>query len=195
MDRNCFFATRRGECEPIRYPLICNNTGNRERVGGFVDFTYDDSGLTAHFDCEYEGVIMEPYTKYNDPIYRGDAFELFLSPFGLEERYFEFDTTPHGYNFNSRIENPTGTLAECELIEEGIVRYTPRISHDRLEMETFVPFSLVLPSGISPFDIPWLANAYRIDRHGGKGVSFYAASPILIPNFHIPKMFGELKFK
>ena len=41
MDRKVFFATRLGT-EPIKYPLVCNNTGNGEIAGGSVSFVYND---------------------------------------------------------------------------------------------------------------------------------------------------------
>ena len=198
MSRNSFFATKRGDGERISYPLVCNNTGDRNITGGSVSFTYNEEGLFARYVCPYEHEIMEPYKNYNEPIYRGDAVELFLSPNASERDYFEFDTSPTGISFNTGLTNKSGDGFDAEFypIEEGVIRYTPCVSEGVFTMETFVPFSLVLPSGVkSPSEIPWLVNAYRIDRAGGEKTTFYAISPTLVANFHIPKMFGELKFK
>lgn len=198
MARKIFFATKIGEREPIKYPLVCNNTGNVEIVGGNVSFSYNSEGVVARFECPYECEIMEPYKNYNEPIYRGDAVEFFISPYASEIDYFEFDTSPTGINFNATVKNRSGdgVDADFDLIEkEGIVRYTPDVGEKSFVMETFAPFSLLFNrEKKDPQQMPWLVNAYRIDRAGGKKTTFYSISPTLLANFHIPEKFAELKF-
>ena len=61
--------------------------------------------LCVRFDGRDAGVVAT-YTGRDDPLWREDVFEVFLSPHERPVVYFEFEVNPLGALFDARIESP-----------------------------------------------------------------------------------------
>src|SRR5439155_20576126 len=63
--------------------------------------------LLVRFDGRDRGVVAT-LTKRDDPLWKEDVFEVFLSPGDRPAVYYEFEVNPLGALFDARIESPDG---------------------------------------------------------------------------------------
>ena len=174
---------------PKKYPLVPNCGSNGEENGGTVAVFYNDEEITFVFECQYELPLEMPYSRYNDPVWRGEAVEIFISPYADKEHYFEFDTAPNGACYNAQILNLGDSDVFVRSINKSPVRYIASIEETSYVLEIHIPFSLVLKAGDAYNDVPWIFNAYRI--HDKK---HYAFSPTGEAGFHVPERFDRIYF-
>ena len=150
--------------------------------------------LCVRFDGKDDGVVAT-YTGHDEPLWKEDVFEVFLSPRQNPTVYYEFEVNPLGTLFDARVASPDLRRAtmrvdaawECPGFAARVTRNPARWS-----ASLRIPLAPLCP-GSPPST--WRANFYRIDR--GARDEFSAWSPTLAdpPDFHLPERFGVLRFE
>jgi hypothetical protein len=179
--------------------LLLSGDGSSPLLRTRLALFHDGTRLHVLFRGEDDHEVAT-MTDRDAPLYEEDAMEVFLAPSDLRT-YYEFESSPRGVLFDSRIESPDGERRtmrpevgwNCDFLAQ-----TRRVDDSRgvrtLEVAMSIPLAAVDPS-FAP-GAEWRANFYRIDRHPQRGVEFTAWSPTLIKpaDFHVPARFGTLKF-
>jgi hypothetical protein len=154
--------------------------------------------LSVRFDGKDAGVVAT-YTGRDDPLWKEDVFEIFLSPHETPAVYFEFEVNPLGTLFDARVDSPelrrasmrTTTDWNCPGFE---ARVTRRDDSTRWSASVRIPLDPLLDG---PPPAAWRANFYRIDRRSEEAGAdeFSAWSPTLADpaDFHVPERFGILR--
>lgn len=175
-----------------QYTLLPNSGKNICENGGAVYVFHTSKEIVFTFECPYTQPLKLPYTAYNDPVWRGEAVEVFISPNADMTHYFEFDAAPNGSSYNAQVLNVGDPTVFVRSIDNCPVIYDSKINDDFYTLEMRIPFSLILKKGTSPSDVPWLFNAYRISH--ADSVRMFALSPTAQNSFHVPSKFSELNF-
>ena len=169
---------------------LCN--GEERTFCTKFSVSYTDEKVLFHFVSSYMGALNCPYSGGNDPVWRGDTVEVFISPFAKEKEYFEFDIAPNRSSYYCHILNPDGKTAYNHAIDDEISAESI-IKDGVWEAVIEVPFTLMLKEKAGEFrNIPWKINAFR---HDAINDEYCALSPTGAVNFHIPKAFLELSFE
>ena len=169
-------------------------TGKPPRLRTAVRVGLRGRTLCVRFDGRDAGVVAT-YRERDDPLWKEDVFEVFLSPLPAPADYFEFEVNPLGTLFDARIHSPEGRRAtmqtetawSCAGFEASVRR-----RDDRWSAALRIPLGSLSADPL-PLPLLWRANFYRIDRGG---VDEYSAwSPTLAdpPDFHVPERFGLLR--
>ena len=157
---------------------------------------YTEKALKVHF----EGEIGKPLFTRNHGaqvvVWDSDCMEIFLSPYGDEKNYFEFDLAPDGSYYFAKIFNADGMWATPTPIEtEGLIA-TTKVTDKLWVMEMEIPFALIVKKeDLGRIkELPWRFNAFRIDDGNQE---FQSISPTKLDKitFHVPSAFGQLKFE
>ena len=184
-------ATRDG-ADRNEYELVelCQGKKTKFRTKFWV--TYTDEKIRFHFVSSYTGALKTPYSGENDPVWRGDAVEVFISPYAKKKQYFEFDVAPNLSFYHCHIINPDGKTAYNHVLDDE--PSAESIVKDGVwEAIIEVPFEIMLKENAGDFKkIPWKMNAFRYDAINDE---YCALSPTGIINFHVPAKFLELKFE
>ena len=185
------FATRDGAREK-EYELVELCEGKSTKFRTKFSVSYTDEKVRFHFVSSYTGALNCPYSGENDPVWRGDTVEVFISPYGKWEEYFEFDVAPNLYYYYCHILNPDGKTAYNHALSDEL--FAESIVKDGIwEAVIEVPFSLILKGKEGGFkDIPWKINAFRYDAINDE---YCALAPTGAFNFHVSKKFLELIFE
>ena len=157
----------------------------------FVSITYNDSEIAFRFYCNSNGELYLPFEGANVPVWRGEAVEVFISPFANESYYFEFDTAPNGAFYNTRI-HFNGSVY-VSVYKNAPIKHTYEVKDGYYELETRIPFSLILPEGTNPKEIDWKFNVYRVKFTDGEK-ELFSLSPTFVKNFHAPSRYPKLIF-
>ena len=152
----------------------------------FLTITKGDTYLEVEFRCGYFGKLDMPYTRYNDPIYRGEVVEFFIGVKG-EETYFEFDLAPNNVLFNARIFYHEKYGAFTKVIDEKFVLHSVVIKDDEYIASMKIPFEKIGGIGAK-----YTFNAYRIVSNGFEK-EYQALNPIGKLDFHHREKFIELE--
>lgn len=154
------------------------------------------------FDGRDAGVVAT-YTGRDDPLWKEDVYEVFLSPYEKPTIYFEFEVNPLGALFDARVESPqlrrdtmrVATEWDCPGFEARVTRQETRrwSASLRIPLDALLDGTTldVLRDGATPAQ--WRANFFRVDR--GLADEFSAWSPTLADpaDFHVPEKFGTLR--
>ncbi|MGZ9584956.1 carbohydrate-binding family 9-like protein [Paenibacillus marinisediminis] len=166
-----------------------------------VRMCWSDYALHLQFRCE-DDIIVSPFTKRDDSLFDADVVEWFIAPSPDEQRYYEFNISPHNVIFDSMIthekDQPLGFHPEWNA--EGImtqVRYTePDKQSQRGSVQ--IEYTAVLPfADLNASPQPgeeWRINMFRIDQDAEGTRSFSAWSPTGAIQFHVPERFGRIRF-
>ncbi|MBE6687731.1 MAG: hypothetical protein E7588_00450 [Ruminococcaceae bacterium] len=179
---------------PEKYPLMPNNGEKCETINTFLSAFYNEKEIVFTFECCHSVPLFMPYSRYNDPVWRGEATEVFISPGADNVDYFEFDSAPNGASYNAGIHNLGYPQVYVLPLDNCPVRYITNISDGYYTTEVHIPFSFITEHFTCPGDIPWLFNAYRINRDKNGNGTLYAFSPTYTASFHTPSHFACLEF-
>ncbi|HEY2797355.1 MAG TPA: carbohydrate-binding family 9-like protein [Thermoanaerobaculia bacterium] len=171
-------------------------TGKPPRLPTAVRVGLRGRVLCVRFDGKDSGVVAT-YTGRDEPLWKEDVFEIFLSPLESPTVYFEFEVNPLGALFDARVESPqlrrdtmrVATEWNCPGFE---ARVTRRGDATRWSASLRIPLDPLL-GGLAPSQ--WRANFYRVDR--GDTDEYSAWSPTLVDpaDFHSPERFGVLRLR
>jgi hypothetical protein len=143
--------------------------------------------LLVRFDCRHRGVVAT-MTRDNEPLWKEDVVEAFLSFEDPPRRYLELEANPLGARFSARVASPN-LSREGMAVEtfdfpgfEASVRIGPRRWSALLRVPLPAPPSAALR-----------ANFFRIDRTAGEFSALFPPSRNP-PDFHVPETFGLFRW-
>lgn len=146
--------------------------------------------LSIRFDCRHRGIVAT-LTRDNDPLWKEDVVEAFLSFEDPPRRYLELEVNPLGARFSARVSSPNlgraGMSVETFALPD--FRASVRVRPGRWSAVLRVPRAAIPGAG------PHLrANFFRIDRTAGEFSALYPtfARPA---DFHVPRCFGAFRWK
>lgn len=167
-------------------------SGEWPRLRTSVRIGLRDGALLVRFDGQDAGVVAT-LTRRDDPLWKEDVYEVFLSPLPEPKLYYEFEVNPLGALFDARIASPEGrreTMAadiawNCKGFGARV-----RVRPNRWSALVTIPLEPMDPQRTCRL---WRVNFYRIDR--GERDEYSAWSPTLAdpPDFHVPARFGWLR--
>jgi len=173
-------------------PFALKNSadGGPPRLATAVRVGARDGALLVRFDGRDRGVVAT-LTGRDDPLWKEDVFEVFLSPADPPAIYYEFEVNPLGALFDARIESPEGRR---ETMRADISWNCPGFSARVRRREG--AWSAVLKIPLAPMADGvkiWRANFYRIDRGEPDEYSAWRPTGADPPDFHRPDRFGSLE--
>lgn len=127
-------------------------------------------------------------TGHNNPIYDQEVVEIFISPDGIHDRYFEFEVNHLSASFSAWIDH-TETENIINFVEPCPADFKVTKTPFGWNAEILVPIKILGDN----FDINKATfNAYRIKRDENNNFILTALFPTLADNFHLPEKFGKL---
>lgn len=167
--------------EDSTYHLRENVTGAENEECSFR-FRFGEREAEFFFDVKDEDVIS-PFQEDNEDIWQGDAVEVFLSPDGNPERYFELEVSPFGVRFWGEV-----TFAEGE---KRLKKLSPPFEAEATRTKDGYAVHIRLPlSALKGFDRNAMKlNAFRLDKKQNGRQDLYALNPTGCTTFHKPEYF------
>lgn len=169
-------------------PIELKNSRTGEVAPRRTLFSYQvgADAFTFYFTCEQSKCISAG-TKFNDPLYEGDAAEVFLAVDGETDFYYETEVAPNGTGFFAKILWQDGSFTTCPQVIDMPTR--AERTADGWRAEITLPFAAI---GYKP-GMELKINAYRIETDGGeRDKHLIALSPTLCDTFHRPSAFVDL---
>jgi len=174
------------------FALLDAVTGDPPRLSTSVRVGVRDGDLLVRFDGRDAGTVAT-MTRRDEPLWKEDVFEVFLSPLPEPTVYYEFEVNPLGALFDARVTSLEGRRdtmsAEVVWNCQGFGARV-RLRPGRWSALLTIPLRPMDPEGKA---LLWRANFYRIDR--GERDEYSAWCPTLRspPDFHVPSRFGWLR--
>jgi len=127
-------------------------------------------------------------TEYNAPLYDEEPLEIFISPDGNLERYFEFEVNHLGAVFAAWANFKDGKVQKLDFVENNPVKVKIAPTH-----KGFITYGYI---DITDWNILESAriNVYRIKRDENNDFILGAYSPTGVDNFHVPDRFAGVEF-
>lgn len=189
--------------------LVDAITGQPGRFKTEVRSLYNPRYLYVLFRCE-DDYIWGTVTERDGPIYDEECVEIFLNPAQTTFQYYEINVSPKNVVFdacllNSRTpaasENPFRSLFQWNLKDlQTAIQVVGKLDQPGQGREWTAQFAIPLAELWGAPHLPpqpgdvWRANFYRIDSPAKDQREHYAWQKIGRPAFHVPWLFGYLRF-
>ena len=179
--------------EPIRFDSDWQGENSDPERGTEVRLLWTAETLYLKFVARYRLISAFGDSDPNgrrDKLWERDVAEVFLQPDPSElRRYKEFEVSPNGFWIDLEIHN--GSLAD---LKSGMER---RVSIDEAAKTWTAELAIPMKCLVRHFDPQaiWRVNFYRVE--GPAEPRFYSSwqpTNTPAPNFHVPELFGYLKF-
>ena len=163
------------------YYLRENVTGAENEECSFR-FRFGEREAEFFFDVRDEDVIS-PFQEDNEDIWQGDAVEVFLSPDGNPERYFELEVSPFGVRFWGEVTFAGG--------EKALKKLPPPFEAEASRTKEGYSVQIKLPlAAMRGYDrAAVMLNAFRLDKKADDRQDLYALNPTGCTTFHKPEYF------
>ena len=164
--------------------------GASPRLSTAVRVGIREEALLVRFDGRDREVVAT-LTKRDDPLWKEDVFEVFLSPHEPPAVYYEFEVNPLGALFDARVESPEGRRQTMRVdVSWNCPGYSARVRRSEGRWSALLKIPLAAMGGEARG--VWRANFYRVDR--GESDEYTAWCPTMAEpaDFHVPAKFGYL---
>ena len=133
--------------------------------------------------------VISPFQEDNEDIWQGDAVEVFLSPDGNPEHYFELEVSPLGVRFWGEVTFSGG--------EKRLKKLPPPFRADAARTQEGYVVQIKLPlAAMRGYDrAAVMLNAFRLDKKADDRQKLYALNPTLCESFHKPQKFSKVQEK
>ena len=177
--------------------LIDTETGHKPRLSTTVKIFWNKvrDSVCFQFYCQ-DNNIVSTMKNHDDPIYKEDVVEVFISETGSLTSYKEFEVSPANVKFDAAIyNNPDKAL---QVMTDWHAEGWKTDCYVNLEKSQFIsvweiPFKN-FSTGTPVKGTEWRINCYRIDRNSAGQDEYTAWSPTGKADFHMPDSFGYLRF-
>ena len=167
--------------EDRTYHLRENVTGAENEECSFR-FRFGGREAEFFFDVRDEDVIS-PFQEDNGDIWQGDAVEVFLSPDGNLEHYFELEVSPFGVRFWGEVSFSDGEKA----LKKIPPPFEVEVSRKEAGYAVHISLPLVAMQGYDRAAV--MLNAFRLDKKQDGRQELYALNPTECATFHKPEYF------
>lgn len=175
------------------FPLRRIEDGAPPRLSTAVRVAVRGGDLLVRFDGRDRGVVAT-LTRRDDPLWKEDVFEVFVSPEASPIVYYEFEVNPLGALFDARIESPEGRRETMRVDASwNCPGLSARVERRPLRWSALLRIPLA-PMARAPSPV-WRANFYRIDRGSPDEYSAWSPTGADPPDFHRPGRFGWLRME
>lgn len=180
--------------EPIRFDADWQGENSDQQRSTEARLLWTSTTLYLRFIARYREISVFPDADPSgrrDKLWDRDVAEVFLQPDSSTlRRYKEFEVSPNGFWIDLDINN--GGLQD---LKSGLHR---RVSIDEPAKTWTAELAIPMKSLLPHFDprTVWRVNFYRVE--GPTEPRFYSAwrpTNTPQPNFHVPELFGYLKFE
>ena len=175
------------------------------KLGTVVRLLWDDRSLYLSFVCENDGIRTE-VAERDQPVWEGEAAEMFICPKGADAFYYEINFTPKNVIFDSRIESwkYRDMARDWKKWAEGFnadIKSATQIQKGEggkvtgWSLEVSIPFrDLDVADKKAPAagDI-WLFNVFRMAKKADDTMEMSMWQRVH-PEFHRPHQFPKLTF-
>lgn len=165
--------------------VLRDNSGG-DGIGGKATLWRTENAIKVLF-CAVDNDIISYGKKYNEPLWKGDTVEIFLT-LGRRNRYLELEVNPDGAGYATFVENRNGEF-ELEFIDEPPFKWEARRTEYGYECSFEIPFSTLKAIGFDEKEAYF--NLYMQDYTAG-GLRLYAMAPTMCGSFHRPEAFVKL---
>lgn len=161
-----------------------------------VRIIWTAESLITRFVCRQD----EPLTVSAKPqfdhktigLWHQDVCEIFVAPdLKSPERYFEFEASPLGEWVDLAI-NFTAAGRETDFEFQSGMTTAAQVGKDQITVAIQIPWSDFLPRPAQ--DDIWRVNLFRCVGKGDERYLAWQPTYAPEPNFHVPEVFGELRF-
>ncbi|MHC1785616.1 MAG: carbohydrate-binding family 9-like protein [Christensenellales bacterium] len=175
--------------------LLDVSSGGQPFLATQLQILRDDAQrlLLLRFQGE-DDEVHSAFKLLDEPLYRQDVFEVFLSEDGDLRAYKELEVSPWDIHFDGLIRYSQDGLRHLDVSWD--IAGWKSLTTIRQDKQRIVSLWALPYSAFSSEPKPgssWRFNAFRID-HSSRGVSLQAWQPTGEPNFHVPEHFGYLDF-
>ena len=188
MTRRRLMLTNRIELKtgiPVNFKLY-DNYGTGESACE-VEAEYVSNELKLLF-CARDGDIISYGKEYNEPLWRGDTVEAFVS-LGRKDRYLELEVNPDGVKYAAEVENESDGKFRLKFLCEAPFEAETRRVEGGYESRWRISIPQLERLGLDRSDvrINLFMQDYRSD-----GLRLYALNPTLKDSFHVVSAFLKL---
>jgi len=171
------------------FHLKNSGDGSPPRLATAVRVGARDGALLVRFDGRDREVVAT-LTRRDDPLWKEDVFEVFLSPGDPPAVYYEFEVNPLGALFDARVESPQGRRDTMTVdVSWNCPGFSARVRRREGAWSAVLRIPLApMADGMKA----WRANFYRIDRGDPDEYSAWSPTGADPPDFHRPDRFGFL---
>jgi alpha-galactosidase len=186
-------SSSREDSAPLRFNADWQGKNADPERETEVRLLWTPETLFVQFQAKYRVVTVFPDAEPNgrrDQLWDRDVAEAFLQPDSSDTgRYKEFEISPNGFWIDLDIAS-----GEKRNLQSGL---KSRVQINENEKLWAAELSIPMKSLVARFDRAaiWRVNFYRVE--GPMEPRFYSAwrpTGTPLPNFHVPKAFGRLKF-
>jgi cellulose/xylan binding protein with CBM9 domain len=158
---------------------------------------WSDKALHVRFSCrQAESLIVSatPQTeKKTIGLWDRDVCEIFIAPDpNAVEHYFELEAAPTGEWLDVAIDwKPEGRKSDWEF--DSRMTTAAQVTDDRLTLQMRIPWSAAIPQPRR--GDRWRVNLFRcVGKDPDRGYLAWRPTKMPQPGFHLPEVFGWLKF-
>jgi hypothetical protein len=158
---------------------------------------WSNDALYLAFDADDDDAFS-PYLKRDDPLYDGEAYEIFVDADGDADVYVELQSNAFDLHFDAAFTG--GARRHMEVSYDVDYATKTVVSPGRVVQEWRIPVAALrdVPAGEPRVGATWKANLFRLERRRQDGrvteTEASAWSPPLVNDFHKLARFGTLVF-
>lgn len=181
-----------------RTPAFVNATdGERGLPRTKARIIYDDTNLYIGFDCDDDN-IHSTFTERDEHLWTQDAVEVFIDPPGRGRDYFEFQVSPAGVIFDTKVHSHPRRDDAYDGKATAAVQRRGTLNDDSdsdrgWTAELAIPLTSLSPTPPQLGQL-WRINLFRLDDRLGGRRAFLAWSTPLANTTHVPARFGRMTF-
>lgn len=158
---------------------------------------YDDTTLYLGFDCDDDN-LHSSFTKRDEHLWTQDAVEVFIDPPGRGRDYLEFQVSPAGVIFDTKVHSHPRRNDAYDGHAKAAVQRRGTLNDDSdadrgWTAELAIPLMSLSPRLPQPGQT-WRLNLFRLDDRLGGRRAFLAWSTPLANTTHVPARFGRMTF-
>lgn len=184
------------ESQPVRITHFWSGAEAPEGSHSLVRIIWTDESLNVRFDCnQTQPLIVETNPQLVQKtvgLWNRDVCEIFIAPIpGDILRYFEFEAAPTGEWVDLAVRFNQGVRENNFAYSSGMSVAT-RIAEDQVTIGMHIPWSDSIPR--PSLNDEWRANLFRCVGIGNERYLAWQPTFTEEPNFHVPEVFGRLRF-
>jgi hypothetical protein len=184
------------EAQPIHITRRWSGEDARVAQHAEVRIVWTAEALCVRFDAQQtEPLVVNAQPQTIDKtigLWHRDVCEIFIAPDPQQpELYFEFEAAPTGEWVDLAI-NFTGARRETDFEFHSGMKAAARLSEGRTIIAICIPWSTHIPKP-QRGDL-WRVNLFRCAGVGSERYLAWQPTYAAEPNFHVPEVFGWLRF-